>query len=56
MAGANIICPILPYRYVLYLLIGMSDKEEGGEAVLSPLALPGLRSPYIPLLTIFIQG
>lgn len=34
----------------------MPDKEEGGEAVLRPLALPGLRSPYIPLLTIFIQG
>lgn len=56
VAGANIICPILPHRNVLYPPLGMSDKEEGGEAVLSPLALPGLRSPYIPLLTIFIQG
>ena len=50
VAGANIICPILPYRYVLYLLIGMSDKEEDGEAVLRPLALPSLRSPLFPCL------
>jgi len=56
MAGANIICPILPYRYVLYPPLGMSDKEEGGEAVLSLLALSSLRSPYISLLAIFIQG
>jgi|GEM_PF-4739490 len=47
---------IPPSRNVLYLLIGMSDKEEDGEAVLGPLALPSLRSPYIPLLVIFIQG
>ena len=36
--------------------LGMSDKEDGAEAVLRPLALPCLRSPYIPLLAIFIQG
>ncbi len=34
--------------------LGMSDKEESEEAVLRPLALPSLRSPYIPLLAIFI--
>lgn len=50
MAGANIICPILPYRYVLYPPLGMSDKEEGGEAVLRPLALLSLRSPLSPCL------
>lgn len=54
VAGANIICPILPYRYVLYPPLGMSDKEEGGEAVLRPLALPSLRSPLFPQLAIFI--
>ena len=54
--------PVTLYRwrgrilYVLSSLIGMSDKEEGGEAVLRPLALPSLRSPYIPLLAILIQG
>ena len=43
-------CPLSPHRNVLYLLIGMSDKEEDGEAVLRPLALPSLRSPLFPCL------
>ena len=30
--------------------LGMSDKEEGGEAVLSPLALSNLRSTLSPSL------
>ena len=30
--------------------LGMSDKEEGREAVLRPLALPSLRSPLFPCL------
>lgn len=37
------VCPLSP-------LIGMSDKEDGGEAVLRPLALPSLRSPLFPCL------
>ena len=68
--GLSIFAPVTLYRWrgrILYVLssligissippLGMSDKEEGGEAVLSPLALPSLRSPYIPLLAILIQG
>ena len=41
---------IPPSRNVLYLLIGMSDKEEDGEAVLGAIGSTQSRSPYIPCL------
>ena len=62
--GLGMFAPVTYVRWrgrILYVLsfligmssitpLGMSDKEEGREAVLRPLALPSLRSPLFPCL------